>query len=147
QDNDKQLSLGELAHAYIWRHGGEPLLVKGSWDPETVEPDDTLYGNVAPTHSFAAQAVEVEVDTETGQVTVIDSFLSDDLGKVLNLHAVHGQANGANAQAIGWALYEDLRVTGGRIEHSNFADYTMPTSTSLPMLRGDFIESDDPEGP
>lgn len=145
--SDKTLSLAELARAHVWRHGGEILQVSGTWDPDTEEPDEQLYGNCAPTHSFAAQAIEVEVDTETGQVTVLDSFLSDDLGRALNLTAVHGQANGGNVQAIGWALYEDLRVEDGRIVNGNFADYTMPTAESVPMLRGDFIESMDPVGP
>ncbi|MCI2807220.1 xanthine dehydrogenase family protein molybdopterin-binding subunit [Eoetvoesiella caeni] len=145
--SDKTLSLAELARAHVWRHGGEILQVSGTWDPDTEEPDEQLYGNCAPTHSFAAQAIEVEVDTETGQVTVLDSFLSDDLGRALNLTAVHGQANGGNVQAIGWALYEDLRVEDGRIVNGNFADYTMPTAESVPMLRGDFVESMDPVGP
>ncbi|HUH88579.1 MAG TPA: xanthine dehydrogenase family protein molybdopterin-binding subunit [Pusillimonas sp.] len=144
---DKRFSLAELARAHVWRHGGEALQVSETWDPQTQEPDADLYGNCAPTHSFSAQAVEVEVDTETGQVTVLDSFLSDDLGRALNLAAVHGQANGGVAQAIGWALYEHLQLEDGRIANGNFADYTMATAESLPMLRGGFVESMDPVGP
>lgn len=143
----RSLSLAELGKAHIWRHGGEPLQVTETWDPPTEEPDADLYGNCAPTHSFSAQVVEVEVDTETGQVSVLDSFLSDDLGRALNLNAVHGQANGGCVQAMGWALYEELRVEDGRIVNGNFADYTMPTAESVPMLRGSFIETMDPVGP
>ncbi|WP_051019194.1 xanthine dehydrogenase family protein molybdopterin-binding subunit [Pusillimonas noertemannii] len=144
---EKSLSLADLAKQYVWRHGGEMLQVSETWDPQTEEPDKDLYGNCAPTHSFSAQAVEVEVDTETGQVTLLDSFLSDDLGRALNLNAVHGQANGGCVQAIGWALYEDLQVEDGRIVNGNFADYTMATAESVPMLRGGFVESMDPVGP
>jgi len=144
---DTRLSLAELGRAHVWRHGGEMLQVSETWDPQTEEPDADLYGNCAPTHSFSAQAIEVEVDTETGQVRVLDSYLSDDLGRVLNLNAVHGQANGGTVQAIGWALYEDLQVEDGRIVNGNFADYTMPTAESVPMLRGGFVESMDPVGP
>jgi CO/xanthine dehydrogenase Mo-binding subunit len=109
--------------------------------------DDNLYGNVAPAYSFAAQVVEVEVDTQTGQVSVIDSYVSDDCGKALNPLAVHGQSNGASAQAIGWTLFEHLQVDEGRISNGNFADYTMPTSDSIPMLRSGIVESNDPNGP
>ena len=144
---NSSVGLAELARQHVWRHGGEPLQVSETWDPPTVEPDGDYYGHCAPTHSFAAQAVEVEVDTETGQVRVLDSFLSDDLGRALNLTAVHGQANGGCVQAIGWALYEDLQVEEGRIVNGNFADYTMATAESVPMLRGDFVESMDPVGP
>jgi CO/xanthine dehydrogenase Mo-binding subunit len=142
------LALAELARAHIWRHGGEGIQVTGSWDARTeMFAKSTLMGNIAPAYSFAAQAVEVEVDTETGQVTLIDSFVSDDCGKALNPLAVHGQSNGAAAQAIGWTLYEQLQMENGRIMNGNFADYTMATADAVPMLRGGFVESNDPNGP
>ena len=144
---DQKATLGELARAHIWRHGGEGIHVHGTWDADTVMPDDNLYGNVAPAYSFAAQVVEVEVDTDTGQVSVIGSYVSDDCGKAFNPLAVHGQSNGASAQAIGWTLYEHLQVDDGRISNGNFADYTMPTSDSIPMLQSGIVESHDPNGP
>ncbi|HWK59981.1 MAG TPA: xanthine dehydrogenase family protein molybdopterin-binding subunit [Eoetvoesiella sp.] len=144
---DRRLGLDELARAHIWRHGGEGFQVTETWDPPTEEPDSDLYGNCAPTHSFAAQTVEVEVDTETGQVTVLGSYLSDDLGKALNPTAVHGQANGGCVQAMGWALYEQLKLEDGRIANGNFADYTMATAESVPLLHADFVETNDPIGP
>ena len=144
---DKKLTYGELVRAHIWRHGGEGIHVQGTWDANTVMHDDQLYGNVAPAYSFAAQVVEVEVDIDTGQVTVIDSFVSDDCGKALNPLAVHGQSNGASAQAIGWALYEHLQLEDGRIANGEFSDYTMPTADALPLLQSGIVESNDPNGP
>ncbi len=143
----RKASLGDIARQHIWRHGGEGIQVSGSWDAQTVMHDDKVYGNVAPAYSFAAQAVEVEVDTATGQVTVIDSFVSDDCGRAFNPQAIHGQSNGAVAQAIGWTLYEQLQLEGGRLMNGNFADYTMPTADALPYLRGGIVESNDPNGP
>jgi CO/xanthine dehydrogenase Mo-binding subunit len=141
-------TLAELARQHIWRHGGEGLQVKGTWDAQTVMFDkDTLMGNIAPAYSFAAQAVEVEVDTETGQVQVLQSFVADDCGKALNPMAVHGQSNGAAAQAIGWTLYEQLHLEGGRLANTDFADYTMPTIDALPEMRSGVVESIDPNGP
>jgi CO/xanthine dehydrogenase Mo-binding subunit len=143
----RQLGYGELVRAHIWRHGGEGIHVQGTWDAKTVMHDDQLHGNIAPAYSFAAQAVEVEVDTQTGQVRVVDSFVSDDCGKAFNPLAVHGQSNGASAQAIGWTLYEELKVEDGRQVNGNFAEYTMPTADALPMLRSGIVESHDPNGP
>ena len=140
-------TLAELARQHIWRHGGEGIQVLGSWDAKTRMHDDQVYGNIAPAYSFAAQAVEVEVDTQTGQVTVIDSFVSDDCGKALNPLAIHGQTNGATVQAMGWTLYEQLQLEGGRIMNGNFADYNMPTADAVPMLRGGLVESNEPNGP
>ncbi|NML47623.1 xanthine dehydrogenase family protein molybdopterin-binding subunit [Ramlibacter sp. G-1-2-2] len=144
----RKRGIAELARTHIWRHGGEAIQVSGTWDAKTTMFDkQNLMGNIAPAYSFAAQAVEVEVDTETGQVTLVDSFVSDDCGKALNPQAVHGQSNGAAAQAIGWTLYEHLQLEDGRIANGNFADYTMPTPDALPMLRSGIVESNDPNGP
>jgi len=144
---ERKATLAELARLHIFRHGGQGLQVQASYDAPTVMHDANYYGNVAPAYSFAAQAVEVEVDTETGQVTLIDSFVSDDCGKAINPLAVHGQTHGATVQAIGWALYEHLQIEGGRMMNGNFADYTMPTADSVPTLRTDIVESNDPNGP
>lgn len=142
-----RLSYGELARVHIYRQGGEGLQVTATHDPSTVMANATQYGNVAPAYSFAAQVVEVEVDTETGQVTIVDTFVSDDCGKALNPLAVHGQSCGAVAQSIGWTLYEHLQYQNCQLMNGNFADYTMPTSDSVPDIRSGIIESNDPNGP
>ena len=144
---DRAMDFAALARQHIWRHGGESLQVSASWDAQTTMHDANLYGNIAPAYSFAAQAVEVEVDTQTGRVTVLDSYVADDCGKALNPIAVHGQTNGATVQAIGWALYEQLHYENGRLANGNFADYTMATAEAVPLLRGGFVESNDPNGP
>lgn len=144
---DRTATFGDVARAALWRKGGATLQVTESWDAHTQSADSKLYGNVAPAHSYAAEAVEVEVDTETGRVKILDSYLSDDLGKALNPTAVHGQANGGRTQAIAWALYEELKFDGGRLQNGNFADYTVPVASAVPMYRGDFVESNDPHGP
>ncbi|GLC96955.1 dehydrogenase [Cupriavidus sp. TA19] len=144
---DKSATLAEIARLHIFRHGGEGIHVRATYDAPTVMHDADYYGNVAPSHSFAAHAVEVEVDTCTGQVTVVDSFVADDCGKAINPLAVHGQTHGATVQAIGWTLYENLHYEDGRLMNGNFADYTMPTADAVPMLRTDVVESNDPNGP
>lgn len=146
-DDSKRATLAEIARLHIFRHGGEGLMVRATYDAPTVMHDANYYGNIAPAYSFAAQAVEVEVDMATGQVTLIDSFVSDDCGKAINPLAVHGQTHGATVQAIGWTLYEHVQVEDGRILNGNFADYTMPTADAVPALRTDVVESVEPNGP
>jgi CO/xanthine dehydrogenase Mo-binding subunit len=146
-DPSRHLALAALGRQHIWRHGGEGIQERATWDPQTTMHDKDLFGNIAPAYSFAAQAVEVEVDCETGRVTVLDSWVADDCGKALNPIAIHGQTNGATVQAFGWALYEQLHFEGGRLQNGNFADYTMATADAVPMLRGGFVESNDPHGP
>jgi CO/xanthine dehydrogenase Mo-binding subunit len=146
---NRRLTFGELARLHIYRHGGEELRVTATYDPPTFlamsRPDQ--YGNVAPGYSFAAQAVEVDVDTETGQVELLETFVSDDCGKALNPLAVHGQTCGAAAMAIGWALYEELKFHDCQLLNGNFADYTMPMAESLPHIQSSIVESLEPNGP
>ncbi|WP_338664556.1 xanthine dehydrogenase family protein molybdopterin-binding subunit [Pararoseomonas sp. SCSIO 73927] len=146
---NRRLTFGELARMHIYRHGGGELRVTATYDPPTTlamaRPDQ--YGNVAPGYSFAAQAVEVEVDTETGQVEVVGTVVSDDCGRALNPLAVHGQTCGAAAMSIGWALYEEMRFEDCRLLNGNLADYTMPTAESLPHICSGIVESLEPNGP
>ncbi|TPG59690.1 xanthine dehydrogenase family protein molybdopterin-binding subunit [Roseomonas nepalensis] len=146
---NRRLTFGELSRLHLYRHGGEELRVTATYDPPTFlamsRPDQ--YGNVAPGYSFAAQAVEVEVDTETGQVEILATVVSDDCGRALNPLAVHGQTCGAAAMGIGWALYEEMKFEDCRLLNGNLADYTMPTAGSLPHIRSEIVESMEPNGP
>jgi CO/xanthine dehydrogenase Mo-binding subunit len=144
---NRRIPFSQLARLHIYRQGGEGLQVTASYDAPTVMANAEQYGNVAPGYSFAAQAVEVEVDIETGQVTVVDTFVSDDCGKALNPLAIHGQSCGAVTQAIGWTLFEHLQFKDCQLQNGNFADYTMPTADSIPMIRSGIVESIEPNGP
>lgn len=145
---DRAMGVGEACRLHIFRRGGDGIFTRATYDAPTVMADkETFYGNVAPAYSFAAQAVEVEVDTETGQVRIVDTFVADDCGKAINPMAVEGQIAGAVAQGIGWALYEGFVLQDGRLVNGNFADYTMPTAESTPVLRTALVESIDPNGP
>jgi len=68
------VTVAEACRAHLFRAGGDGIYERASYDAPTVMYDpETLYGNVAPAYSFAAQAVEVEVDTLTGVVRLIRS--------------------------------------------------------------------------
>ncbi|NYT67150.1 xanthine dehydrogenase family protein molybdopterin-binding subunit [Pusillimonas noertemannii] len=144
---DGSLSISEAVACHIYRHGGSGVEVQATYDPPTVMMNKDHYGNVAPGYSFSAWGVQVEVDTETGQVELMQVVVSDDCGKALNPLTLHGQSAGAAAQSIGWALYENLQYEDGRLMNGNFADYTMPTAHSLPRIECGLIESNEPNGP
>jgi CO/xanthine dehydrogenase Mo-binding subunit len=146
---NRKIPFGDLARLHIYREGGEGLQVTATFDPPTFQALATpeQYGNVAPGYSFAAQATEVEVDIDTGQVRVLETWVSDDCGKALNPLAVHGQSCGAAVMAIGWTLYEHLQYDDGRLLNGNFADYTMPTADSVPYIHSGIVESNEPNGP
>ena len=89
-----------------------------------------------PSHPNGAHAVEVEIDPETGEVSVDRYVMVDDLGQVLNPMIVNGQQHGGVAQGIGQALYEHAvydRSTAQLVTGS-FMDYTMPRADMLPKF-------------
>ena len=142
------MTVAEACRAHLFRAGGDAIYERATYDAPTVMFDrKTLYGNVAPAYSFAAQAVEVEVDTQTGVVTLIRSVVADDVGRALNPLAVEGQICGAVAQGVGWALYENMRFDEGRLLTDDFRDYTVPVAEALPDLQTVLVESSEPNGP
>jgi xanthine dehydrogenase molybdenum-binding subunit len=94
--------------------------------------------------------VEVEVDTETGEVKVLRCVYAHDLGKVINPNAAEGQVEGGIQQGIGFALMENLvfdQETGACLS-SDFLDYKMPTAVEMPReIESIFIETHEPTGP
>ena len=87
-----------------------------------------------PSHPNGAHAVEVEIDPETGEVTVDRYVMVDDLGQVLNPMIVNGQQHGGVAQGIGQALYEHAVYDKGsaQLVTGSFMDYVMPRADMLP---------------
>ena len=87
-----------------------------------------------PSHPNGAHAVEVEIDPETGEVTVDRYVMVDDLGQVLNPMIVNGQQHGGVAQGIGQALYEHAVYDrdSAQLVTGSFMDYVMPRADMLP---------------
>ena len=84
------------------------------------------------TFPFGAHVSVVEVDTETGEVTMLRHVAVDDAGRILNPMIVTGQQHGGIAQGISQALYEDVRYDDwGNPVTSNLADYALPAASEF----------------
>jgi CO/xanthine dehydrogenase Mo-binding subunit len=98
--------------------------------------------------SFATEAVDVEVDPETGKVTILRFTVAQDAGKAIHPSYVEGQYQGAAAQGIGWALNEEyIYGEDGRLENPNFLDYRIPVASDLPMIDTVIVEVPNPNHP
>jgi CO/xanthine dehydrogenase Mo-binding subunit len=100
-------------------------------------------------HSFAADFVEVEVDTRTGSVKVVKLVAVHDLGRAINALAAENQIEGGAIQGIGFALSEEQiidRATGVSINPS-YLDYKVLTIKDFPEIVPIIVESVDPHGP
>jgi len=101
-------------------------------------------------YSFAAHFVEVQVDTETGQIDVLQVVPVHELGKVIHPVAAAGQIEGGIQQGIGHTLTEDYITdpVTGRSLNAGFVDYKMPLSMDMPPIRTIMLETaPDPGGP
>jgi CO/xanthine dehydrogenase Mo-binding subunit len=97
---------------------------------------------------FAAHICDVEIDPETGHVSVIRYTAAQDVGKAIHPAYVEGQIQGGAAQGIGWALNEEyIFDKNGRMENSGFLDYRVPVASDLPMIDTVMIEVPNPRHP
>jgi len=124
-----------------------PLAVYITYDPPTVGTDTNYYGDYSSAYTYAAQAVEVEVDTETGQVKVLRIVSAHDIGSVINLNGVYGQIYGGISQGIGWTLYENQVYKEGVLQNTSFSNYIIMTIKDMPKIKPIIIETKDPIGP
>ena len=108
-------------------------------------------GNLSPKGvggSATATILDVEVDPETGKISVVRATAFQDAGRAVHPSYVEGQIQGGTAQGIGWALNEEYVMSeDGALLNTSFLDYRMPTSLDLPMIDAVIIEVPNPGHP
>jgi len=117
------------------------------YEPDSEHQDKGFKGNVSGAYAFASQAIEVEVDVITGNVRVLDVYVSQDVGKVLNPLGLSGQIEGGVVMGLGYALTEELIVKQGLVLNPSFHDYKLPTTCDIPEIHFYPIETKDEKGP
>jgi CO/xanthine dehydrogenase Mo-binding subunit len=123
------------AHLATWRAQA------GAFDPRTGQ------GDTFPDYTYGTHAADVEVDTETGQVTVLNYTACHDVGRAINPMRVEGQIQGAAMQGLGYALTEDMAIDDGYVQASLFANYLIPNAHDFPDVQVAIIESGEGKGP
>jgi CO/xanthine dehydrogenase Mo-binding subunit len=99
-------------------------------------------------YAYVAQAVELEVDTETGQVRILRVVSADDVGQAINPQLVEGQIEGAVVQAQGYALLENFIMKDGYVLTDQLSTYLIPTVLDVPeKVEPVIVEVPDPRGP
>ena len=95
--------------------------------------------------TFAFLGAEVEVDTETGRITVLRCAEAIDVGQAINPRICHGQATGGLVMGLGYALNEELRFNEqGKILNPTLRTYRIPAATDVPPIKVFLIEKPDP---
>jgi CO/xanthine dehydrogenase Mo-binding subunit len=133
-DSTKRFTFKELAAKLF--HSGGFIVGRAAVDPPGAGG------------AFATHIVDVEVDPETGKVTILRYTAVQDAGTAIHPSYVEGQMQGGVAQGIGWALNEEYAYNAkGEMTNASFLDYRMPTSLDLPMIDTVIVEVPNPGHP
>ncbi|HBG60841.1 MAG: hypothetical protein A2Y03_07500 [Omnitrophica WOR_2 bacterium GWF2_38_59] len=135
----------ELCYSFNY---GKQIIGRGSYNPKTTPIDfRTGEGNVSGSYGFEAQVAEVEVNKDTGEISVLKLWDAHDIGKAINPQSVEGQIEGSLIMGLGYTFFEDLKMQNGKVMNSNFTNYKVPRSVNIPKMESIFIETKDPQGP
>jgi len=133
-----------------WRHEERPAIGTYVFRPPKTTPMDPQTGKSDPNvaYGYVAEAVDLEVDTETGEIHVNQIICGDDVGKAINPLLVQGQVEGAIVQAAGYTLMEKFVQKDGKTITDKLSTYLIPTILDIPdKVDTLIIENADPIGP
>lgn len=144
--NERLASFSELAEETFKR--GKPLFGFGWFkSPKTSWDEERGQGDAYFTFVYGANVAEVEVDTETGKVNVVNFVSCHDVGKAISSSGVLAQIYGGVAMGIGYGLLEEFEIEDGVPKQLNFDEYLLPTSMDVPHIIPIIVENEDKAGP
>jgi CO/xanthine dehydrogenase Mo-binding subunit len=140
--------LGRMSpSAYFSKHG--PITVMTQYEqPPEIQWDDQLYrGDAYGSYGWGCNVVELEVDPDTWQVTVLHTTAVAEVGKAIHPAMVIGQIDGGTAQGLGYALLEEVVMRDGRMVNAQLTNYIIPTPLDTPPIRSIILERPYKHGP
>jgi len=142
--NGHSIALGDVA-VEMKALGLVPRAHYEYWAPETKPLGEG--GDMHVAFSFAAQAAEVEVNTHTGEVRVLQVIAASDVGRIINPLGLQGQVEGGVIMGLGNALTEHFIVEEGRVVTDHLARYRIPSITHTPKIISIMVEHPTADGP
>jgi CO/xanthine dehydrogenase Mo-binding subunit len=137
----------EACRQYVERYGALKSFSQYKPPPGVRWDDEKYQGDAYGAFAWAVYVAEVTVDTLTYETRVDDFVAVQEVGKVVHPILAAGQIEGGVAQAIGFALYENVVWQDGRMINNGMTNYVMPTSADLPPIRVHFEEQPYQYGP
>ncbi|MEL7564475.1 MAG: molybdopterin cofactor-binding domain-containing protein [Dehalobacterium sp.] len=145
-DESKTLKFSELARQMHQR--GKQFIGFAFYDNTTADVDpDTNQGDAYSHYIYGTQVADVEVDTDTGEVTVLRIGAAHDCGKAINPKNVEQQIEGGVVQGMGYAVMEEIILKEGKTLNPSFTKFLIPTFQDAPEIVTYIVEDPDPRGP
>jgi 4-hydroxybenzoyl-CoA reductase alpha subunit len=145
--DDKALTFEKVARKRFVLRG--PLVAQGAYSPPKL--GGKFKGapvGTSPAYSFGVQVSEVQIDEETGEITVLDVWDVHDCGKVINPRLLHGQVHGALGMGVGESIWEQVFFDDkGKIRNPELGNYRIPTALDMPRIHSEVVESYEPAAP
>ena len=125
---------------FATEHGA--LRVDERFEPyPNVHFDDATYtGDAYPAFGWACAVARVDVDLDTGEVSVRDVVSADDAGRIIHPVLAEGQVEGGTLQAVGYATIEEIKLVDGRYLNDRLATYLIPTALDAPRIEAILVE-------
>jgi CO/xanthine dehydrogenase Mo-binding subunit len=140
-----------LADLFRKRYGMQAgnIVGTGTYKPDYIPPDsEGLTTNATPFWMVAGSGVEIEVDTETGQVRITRLINVADVGRPINPRIVETQLSGASLMQIGFSMFEKMQIDGGQVTNASLADYKIPGIHDVPpMIENEVVDAYQSNGP
>lgn len=134
----------------LWANEERPVHLEHTYWPHQTTAPDPVTGQCDPNvaYGYTAQAAEVLVDMETGQVEIEKIYCAIDVGKAINPQQVVGQVQGGLVQSVGYAVMENFVEKEGHVLSRNLSTYLIPTVLDIPREMNIMVlEIPDPRGP
>ncbi len=141
------LDMAKLIRSLHFTRKNDIVVTSAYYEPPSVMQDAEFKGDVSASYAFGTQVVELEVDTATGVIRILNVTAAHDVGRVINALGIEGQVEGGVVMGIGYAICEHLVVEEGVVRNPSFRDYKILTAPQIPSIDMRFIETQDPEGP
>jgi CO/xanthine dehydrogenase Mo-binding subunit len=140
-----------LADLFRKRYGMQAgnIVGTGTYKPDYIPPNsEGLTTNATPFWMVAGSGVEVEVDTETGQVRITRLINVADVGRPINPRIVETQLSGASLMQIGFSMFEKMHIDGGQVTNASLADYKIPGIHDVPpIMENEVVDAYQSNGP
>jgi len=133
-----------------WKNEERPAIVEYQYFSPETSPFNPENGKCMPNfaYGYVAEAIECEVDEETGKVTILKVYCADDVGKAINPSLIEGQIEGAVVQAAGYTILENFIQHKGKVMTDKLSTYLIPTVLDIPgEVNSIILEYPDKVGP
>lgn len=134
-----------------WKNENRPAISRYQYKPPAttpIGPGDGHSPHPNFCYGYVAEAVILEVDTETGHLRLLDVLCADDVGKAINRTLIEGQIEGGVVQAAGYAILENFIQRGGYVQTPHLSTYLIPGVLDIPdRVHSLILEFPDPRGP